>query len=129
MNKVYNRSRKIVYTKPTLEKRLRYLRWEVLRAQYLYYVLNAPQMGDTQFDRMFAKLKELELEAAGGDEKKIPGESPVVRVSGERASDYPWHIRIGRPPWWTPNLVRVYDRETKIRDIRLVDSNGKRRVI
>lgn len=129
MSKTYKRKPKIKSTPATIEKRLRYLRWEVLRSQYEYYVLSEPRRTDSEFDEMFRVLVDLEMEQAGGDERNIPSDSPAVRVGSSIASDYPWHVRINRPPWWSPNLVRVYNRDAKVVDLRFVGLDGQRRMI
>lgn len=60
-----------------VKKRIEKLRAEIRRHDYLYYVLNQPEISDREYDRLFAELKELE--------KKYPQykqpDSPTQRVS------------------------------------------------
>lgn len=126
--KVYHRGKKIVYEKPSIEKRLRYLRWEVLRAEYEYYCLSDGtsrlRYTDEQFDQMFRKLVELETEFAGGEESMIPADSPAVIVGSSSPKDYPWHVRFGRPPWHTPQIQRSYVRSSGKIQYRVVSDGS-----
>ena len=54
------------------------LRAQIRRHDYLYYVLNRPEITDQQYDRLFAELKD--LETANPD--LITPDSPTQRVSG-----------------------------------------------
>jgi DNA ligase (NAD+) len=60
-----------------VKKQIEQLRSEIRRHDYLYYVLNQPQISDQQYDKLFAELKALE--------KKHPQfitlDSPTQRVS------------------------------------------------
>jgi DNA ligase (NAD+) len=60
------------------KKRAEHLRERLRRHDYLYYVLNQPQISDRQYDKLFAELKVLE-EAYP---ELITPESPTQRVSG-----------------------------------------------
>ena len=42
------------------KKRIEQLRVEIRRHDYLYYVLNQPEISDQQYDKLFAELKALE---------------------------------------------------------------------
>ena len=55
------------------------MRNQIRRHDYLYYVLNRPQISDADYDRLFAELKELEQERP----ELITPQSPTQRVSGE----------------------------------------------
>ncbi len=58
-------------------QRVNELRDQIRRHDYLYYVLNSPQISDQQYDRLFAELKS--LETANPD--IITPDSPTQRVS------------------------------------------------
>ena len=59
-------------------KRIERLRNEIRRHDYLYYVLNQPQISDRQYDKLFAELKALEQ----AHPELITPDSPTQRVSG-----------------------------------------------
>ena len=59
------------------KKQIEQLRLEIRRHDYLYYVLNQPEISDTQYDRLFAELKELEQ----ANPSFITPDSPTQRVS------------------------------------------------
>ncbi len=61
-----------------VHKQIKQLRAEIRRHDYLYYVLNQPQIADNRYDRLFAELKD--LERAYPD--LITADSPTQRVSG-----------------------------------------------
>ncbi|GAI16032.1 unnamed protein product, partial [marine sediment metagenome] len=43
-----------------VKKRIEQLRKEIRRHDYLYYVLNQPEISDQKYDKLFAELKALE---------------------------------------------------------------------
>lgn len=57
------------------------LRREIRHNEYLYYVLDAPEITDAEYDRMMVRLRELEARYPDS----IPADSPTQRVGG-RAS-------------------------------------------
>ncbi len=59
------------------KKRTEQLRAEIRRHDYLYYVLNQPQITDQQYDKLFAELKSLEQQHP----ELITPDSPTQRVS------------------------------------------------
>jgi DNA ligase (NAD+) len=59
------------------KKQIEQLRVEIRRHDYLYYVLNQPQISDRQYDKLFAELKELER----ANPQFITPDSPTQRVS------------------------------------------------
>jgi len=61
-----------------VRKRLERLRQEIRRHDHLYYVLNAPEIGDREYDALFAEL--LRLEAAHPE--LVTADSPTQRVIG-----------------------------------------------
>jgi DNA ligase (NAD+) len=60
-----------------VKKRIEKLRAEIRRHDYLYYVLNQPQISDQQYDKLFAELKAIEEKHP----QFITPDSPTQRVS------------------------------------------------
>ena len=56
-----------------------HLRAEIRHHEFLYYVLDAPEITDAEYDRMLVRLRE--LEAAWPDD--VPADSPTRRVGGK----------------------------------------------
>ncbi len=61
-----------------IKKEVEKLREELRRHEYLYYVVDEPEISDSAFDKLMNRLKELEVEHP---ELKTP-DSPTVRVGG-----------------------------------------------
>ena len=61
-----------------VKEQIQNLRNEIRRHDYLYYVLNQPQITDRQYDKLFAELKALEQ----ANPQLITPNSPTQRVSG-----------------------------------------------
>ncbi len=59
------------------KKRIEQLRAEIRRHDYLYYVLNQPEITDQQYDKLFAELKSLEEKHP----ELVTPDSPTQRVS------------------------------------------------
>jgi len=62
-----------------VKTRIEQLREQIRRHDYLYYVLNQPQISDRQYDKLFSQLKELEQ----ANPQLITPDSPTQRVSGQ----------------------------------------------
>ncbi len=60
------------------------LRSELRRHEYLYYVLDSPEITDAEYDRLMVRLRE--IEAAYPEE--VPEESPTRRVGGHAAPQF-----------------------------------------
>ena len=60
-------------------KRIERLRAEIRRHDYLYYVLNQPEISDREYDRLFQELKGLEE----GHPELVTADSPTQRVAGQ----------------------------------------------
>jgi len=60
-----------------IKKRIERLRKEIRRHDYLYYVLNQPEISDRQYDKLFADLKALEQ----ANPRYVTADSPTQRVS------------------------------------------------
>jgi len=63
----------------SVEDRLEKLRTLIRRHDYLYYVLSRPEIGDREYDELFAELKRLEHEHP----ERVTPDSPTQRVSGQ----------------------------------------------
>jgi DNA ligase (NAD+) len=61
-----------------VRKRIDWLREQIRRHDYLYYILNQPEVSDQQYDELFAELKKLEAEHP----ELVTPDSPTQRVSG-----------------------------------------------
>jgi len=59
------------------KKQIEQFRLEIRKHDYLYYVLNDPQINDRQYDKLFAELRELEK----ANPQFITPDSPTQRVS------------------------------------------------
>jgi len=64
---------------PTPKQEIAGLREQIRRHDYLYYVEARPIISDQQYDRLFARLKELEV----AHPELITTDSPTQRVAGE----------------------------------------------
>lgn len=60
------------------------LRAEIRRHERLYYVLNAPEISDEEFDALMRRLIELEKHYPA----YVPDDSPTRRVGGERVNTF-----------------------------------------
>ena len=60
------------------------LRCEIRHHEYLYYVRNAPEISDREFDRLLDELRELE----DAHPELVTAESPTQRVGGEPVAGF-----------------------------------------
>ncbi|WP_293391845.1 NAD-dependent DNA ligase LigA [Phascolarctobacterium sp.] len=60
------------------------LRREIRHNEYLYYVLDAPEITDAEYDRIMVRLRELEARYPDS----IPADSPTQRVGGRASSQF-----------------------------------------
>ena len=60
------------------------LRKEIRHNEYLYYVLDAPEITDAEYDRMMVRLREIEAEYPD----RVPADSPTQRVGGRASSQF-----------------------------------------
>ena len=98
---------------PEVERRLEELRREVTRHEYLYYVLDQPEITDPQYDALYHELAELE---ASHPELVTP-DSPTQRVGGEAAGQFA-KVRHRRPMLSLQNAfleeeIRAWDRRVR----------------
>jgi DNA ligase (NAD+) len=63
----------------TVAKKIEKLRDQIRRHEYLYYVLDEPQISDAAFDRLMNQLKELEAQHP----ELVTLDSPTKRVGGQ----------------------------------------------
>lgn len=63
--------------KSAIEQKIKSLREQIRKHDYLYYVLNQPQISDEEYDRLFSELKKLEQQHP----ELITSDSPTQRVS------------------------------------------------
>jgi DNA ligase (NAD+) len=68
----------------TVRKRIEALREEILRHEHLYYVKDAPQISDAEFDALMRQLKQLEAEHP----QLADANSPTQRVGGSVADEF-----------------------------------------
>jgi len=62
-----------------VEKKIEVLREKISHHEYLYYVLDNPEISDQEFDRLMQQLKDLEAE----NPSLITSDSPTQRVGGK----------------------------------------------
>jgi len=87
-----------------IKKQIEQLRTKIRNYDYLYYVLNAPQVTDTQYDELFAKLKALEQ----ANPKFITSDSPTQRVSEQPVEAFP-SVRHALPMLSIDNTYNTYE--------------------
>jgi DNA ligase (NAD+) len=86
-NKIYVMARQQVQSPPPADQpaeRATWLRAELERANYRYYVLDQPDIPDAEYDRLFSELQSIEAEHPD----LITPESPTQRVGGQVASGF-----------------------------------------
>ena len=92
------------------QKRIVFLRQQIRRHDYLYYVLARPDISDREYDRLYAELERLE--------KRFPDlvtpNSPTQRVGGQPLKEFPT-VRHDPPLF---SLDKVYN----VNDLRKFDA-------
>ncbi len=71
-------------TAKSAAKRVEALREEIRHHEYLYYVRDAPQVSDAEFDRLFRELQELEA----AHPALVTPDSPTQRVAGRVQEEF-----------------------------------------
>ncbi len=66
-------------TAKDVEKKIESLRDKIRHHEYLYYVLDQPEISDADFDKLMQQLKDLEAQDPG----LIAADSPTQRVGGK----------------------------------------------
>src|SRR5260370_4461799 len=69
----------MVYSTKDLEKKIESLREKMRHHEYLYYVLDNPEISDAEYDKLMQQLKALEAEHP----ELITADSPTQRVGGK----------------------------------------------
>ncbi|MEG4996093.1 NAD-dependent DNA ligase LigA [Microcoleus sp. B4-D4] len=69
---------------PDIQQRVKQLRQQLQKANYAYYVLDAPIMPDEVYDRLYRQLQELESDYP----ELITAESPTQRVGEQPATQF-----------------------------------------
>lgn len=87
---------------PTETKRIEELRRLLQQAGYAYYVLDAPIMEDTVYDRLYRELQELETK----NPELITPDSPTQRV-GERPATHFTSVRHNIPLYSLENAFNI----------------------
>jgi len=65
--------------KSAIEQKIQSLREQIRKHDYLYYVMDKPQISDEKYDELFSELKKLEQQHP----QLITPDSPTQRVSGQ----------------------------------------------
>ncbi len=60
------------------------LRTEIRHHEYLYYVLDAPEITDAEYDRLMVRLREIESQWP----EEVPEDSPTQRVGGKVSPEF-----------------------------------------
>ena len=68
----------------SIEREAAKLRDEIEEHRYAYYVLDAPKVPDAEFDRLFARLEEIEREYP----ELVTSDSPTQRIGPEPAAEF-----------------------------------------
>ncbi len=87
-----------------LEKEIAKLRDEIRYHEHRYYVLDAPEISDLEFDKLMQRLKELELQHPD----LVTPDSPTQRVGGAAAAEFP-KVRHPAPMLSLDNTYSVDD--------------------
>ena len=85
-----------------IEKEIEQLRNEIRHHEHQYYVLDAPEISDLEFDKLMRRLQDLEAEHP---ELATP-DSPSRRVGGTPAAEFP-KVRHSRPMLSLDNTYSV----------------------
>src|SRR5947209_875926 len=71
-------------TSKDLEKKIEFLREKIRHHEYLYYVMDQPEISDASFDKLMRQLKDLESEHP----ELITPDSPTQRVGGKPSEGF-----------------------------------------
>jgi DNA ligase (NAD+) len=72
-------------TRSEAQKRIEFLREQIRRHDYLYYVLAQPEVSDREYDRLYTELEQLEKQFPDF----IASDSPTQRVGGQPVKEFP----------------------------------------
>ncbi len=87
-----------------IEREMKELRAEIRRHEELYYVHDNPEISDEEYDRLLARLQQLEEE----NPELIAPDSPTQRVGGRPAESFPEYIH-RRPMLSLDNSYNIED--------------------
>lgn len=83
----------------TVKEKIDQLRAELHQHNYNYYVLNAPEISDKEFDDLMRELQDLEKEHPEYQDDN----SPTMRVGSDLNKNlHKWHTNIPCFHWETP---------------------------
>ena len=85
-----------------IEKQIEKLRGEIRRHEYLYYVLDNPEISDYEFDQLMRRLQDLERDHP----ELVTPDSPTQRVGGAPAEEFP-KVRHSSPMMSLDNTYSV----------------------
>jgi DNA ligase (NAD+) len=102
-------------------KQIEKLRDEIRRHEYLYYVLDEPEISDVKFDRMMEELKRLEAEHP----ELVTPDSPTQRVGGTPRKGF--ETRKHSPPMMSLDNTYSFE-ELEEFDRRARELTGRERV-
>ena len=72
-------------TRSEAQKRIEFLRRQIRRDDYLYYVRAQPEVSDREYDRLYTELEQLEKQFPD----LITSNSPTQRVGGQPVKEFP----------------------------------------
>jgi DNA ligase (NAD+) len=108
-------------TRPTgVEGKVEKLREEIRRHEHLYYVLDAPEISDADFDRLMQELKQVEA----AHPELITPDSPSQRVGGKPREGFV-KITHSRPMLSLDNAFSEEELRNWDRRVRELAGNGK----
>ena len=102
-------------------KEIEKLREEIRRHEYLYYVLDEPEISDVKFDRLMEQLKKLEAE----NPSLVTLDSPTQRVGGAPRKGF--ETRQHMPPMLSLDNTYSFEELTDF-DRRVRELTGRERV-
>jgi len=102
-------------------KEIEKLREEIRRHEYLYYVLDEPEISDVKFDRLMEQLKKLEAE----NPSLVTLDSPTQRVGGTPRKGF--ETRQHMPPMLSLDNTYSFEELTDF-DRRVRELTGRERV-
>jgi DNA ligase (NAD+) len=101
----------------TVQRQIDELRQTIRHHEHLYYVLDAPELPDAEFDRLMQELKKLEA----AHPELITRDSPSQRVGGKPAEGFP-KVQHSRPMLSLDNAYN--EQELRDWDRRVRESAG-----
>lgn len=99
--------------KETVQQEIEQLRRQIEHHDYLYYVLDAPEISDAEYDRLFRRLQELEQ---AHPELTTP-ESPTQKVGGRPSKSFA-HLAHSLPMYSLDNAFDLQEWQNYVRRIQ-----------